>query len=114
MTIIDHINAEIAAARMAEAAGDGAAAFRHLERAHILGQNATVSHVRVHALMFGWGWRRRDLGEMLGQVLRIVGAATKTAMGWVPRGNSGGANVSPFQPMPIPADLEAILRQSGR
>jgi hypothetical protein len=28
---------------------------------------------------------------------------------WVPEGNTGGANVSAIQPMPIPADLRDLL-----
>ena len=31
--------------------------------------------------------------------------AEASALGWVPHGNTGGANVSPTRPMPIPADL---------
>jgi hypothetical protein len=59
--------------------------------------------------MLAWAVKQRDVGEALGQLLRIVGAATMTAFGLVPHGNTGGANVSPIKPMPIPHDLEAIL-----
>jgi len=90
-------------------AQDYDAEFRHLERAHILGQASTIEHVRVHALMFAWALRQRKASEGLGQILRIIGAATKTALGLVPMGNTGGSNVSPFKPMPIPTDLQRIL-----
>jgi hypothetical protein len=60
--------------------------------------------------MLLWALRHRVFREALGQVLRIVGAATKTAMGWVPTGNTGGANISPFSALPIPADLERVLK----
>jgi hypothetical protein len=32
-------------------------------------------------------------------------------IGRVPTGNTGGANVSPEQPMPIPADLQRLLNE---
>jgi hypothetical protein len=51
--------------------------------------------------MFVWALKERKLKELLGQVMRIFGAATKTAIGLVPEGNTGGANVSPFKVMPI-------------
>lgn len=103
---------ELRAAREAEAAGRIEAGFRHLERAHVLGQASTLLHVRAHVHMLSWGLRQRDLREAWGQVVRIIGAATKTALGWVPAGNTGGANVSPFKPLPISADLQQILRDA--
>ena len=108
-----HVEAELLAAAEAEAQGRGAEAFAHLERAHVLGQPSTREHVRVHWRMLLWGLRHRDARECAGQVMRIVGAATKTALGWVPRGNTGGVNVSPFAPMPVPHDLEARIRQAS-
>ena len=104
---------ELAAARAARGNGDAATAFAYLERAHILSQYATSDHVRVHFEMLLWGLWQRDLREILGQLLRIVGALTKTAIGWIPRGNTGGSNVSPFKPMQVPPDLEAILSVRG-
>src|SRR4051812_9911036 len=99
------------------ARGEAQQCFAYLERAHILAQHATCQHVRVHWRMLRWAMRQRDVREGLGQLVRIVGAACKTPMGLVPRGNTGGANVSPFRPMPIPADLAALLappRSSAR
>ncbi|MDB4931593.1 MAG: hypothetical protein JWM10_4077 [Myxococcaceae bacterium] len=105
-----HVAAELRAADKAEARGEPGAAFAHLERAHVLGQAATVEHVRVHWRMLRWGRRHREVRECAGQVVRLVGASAKTALGRVPRGNTGGANVSPFAPMPIPPDLDARIR----
>lgn len=104
-----HVDAEVAAARRAEHNGDVAAAFAHLERAHVLGQSSTWQHVRVHALMLSWGLRQRRPGEVAGQVFRIIGAGTKTPLGLVPTGNTGGANVSPFRPMPIAPELQQLI-----
>jgi hypothetical protein len=103
-----HVDHELHAAALAERGGRADAAFAHLERAHVLGQASTVHHVRAHLHMLGWAWRQTRCRELFGQLLRIVGAATKTVL-WVPQGNTGGANVSAFRPMPIPPDLARTL-----
>ena len=113
-TLQQCIDSEISTAVMLEAAGDPSAAFRHLERAHVLGQAITLHHTRIHWLMLKNGLRRRNVKEVAGQVLRICGAATKTPFGIYPRGNTGGANVSPIRPMPIEPDLAAILEAADR
>lgn len=107
------VDDELRAAAAAEAAGDPAASFRHLERAHVLGQASTVQHVRAHYHMLLWGIRQRRLSEVAGQVLRVVVAAMKTVIKRVPVGNTGGSNVSPFQPMPVPKDLAAIIARAA-
>jgi len=104
-----YVTQEIQHAEVLWAAGKRDLAFRHLERAHVLGQSSTVQHVRAHWHMFIWGIRSKSLRETLGQVVRMVGAATKTAIGLVPSGNTGGSNVSPFKPLPVPQDLATIL-----
>ena len=98
------------AASAATARGDAEAAFRHLERAHILSQRHTGQHVRVHWLMLKVGASRRDRREVLGQLSRIIAAAVFSRI-WVPIGNTGRANVSAMKPMPVPDDLRRILTQ---
>ena len=88
--------------------------FAHLERAHILSQYSTRDHVAVHCAMLRWAWQRTDWREGAGQILRIVGAATKTAIGWIPAGNTGGANVSPIKPMPVPDDLAQLIARYAK
>jgi hypothetical protein len=95
-------------ARSATTAGELDVAFTHLERAHILSQRLTSMHERTHCAMLALGWRRRDAREIVGQIFRMVAAACFSRI-WVPIGNTGGANVSAFEPMTVPADLEAIL-----
>jgi hypothetical protein len=107
-----HVRSELAASRSAEQLGELSVAFHHLERAHVLAQVSTVEHVLAHWHMLAWAVRHRDWRQLAGQLPRIVGAATKTFVGWVPRGNTGGANVSAFQPMPIAPDLRAIIEQA--
>ncbi len=107
-----YVDAELHAAAEAESRGDSSQAFRHLERAHVLGQPSTRQHVRTHWHMLRWGWRHRDLRECFGQITRMIGAATLTAIGMVPTGNTGGSNVSPLQPMPVPGDLAEIIARA--
>ena len=114
LSLDEHIEAEITRAAELAEAGDSKAAFRHLERAHILGQASTFHHTRVHWLMLKHGFKTGDMRETAGQVLRIAGAATKTPLGIYPKGNTGGADVSPIRPMPVPDDLAEILREAGR
>ncbi len=114
LSLIDHIEAEIAQAAELSMAGDDAAAFRHLERAHVLGQTSTYYHTRVHWLMLKHGVRTGDKREIAGQLLRIAGALTKTPLGIYPKGKTGGANVSPIKRMPVPDDLAEILGASRR
>lgn len=107
-----YVEAEINLAEQAHAAGNANNAFTHLENAHVLGQNSTRLHVRTHWLMLRWSVRERQWRELLGQLLRIVGATTKTAVGLVPTGNTGGANVSPFKPMPVKPELAEIMERA--
>ena len=98
---------EMQAGRSAFAAGDFDAAFARFERAHILGQRNTRAHVAAHWWMLRVGRARRDWREVRGQCLRIVAAATKSRI-WVPLGNTGGADVDPLAPMPVPDDLRPL------
>lgn len=61
--------------------------------------------------MFRVGLRSRDFREVRGQMLRMVAALLFSRV-WVPEGNTGGANVSPLKPMPIPADLRELLTKN--
>lgn len=112
--IRSHVQTELDAAARAEKSADAAAGFHALERAHVLSQVSTREHVRVHCRMLVWGIRRHDTKEIAGQLLRIIGAATKTPIGLVPSGNTGGTNVSRFKSMPIPDDIVAILAQAAK
>ena len=110
--INSYVEAEFAAAKAAELDGDLSTGFRHLERAHVLGQRSTVQHVRVHVRMLIWGIRRHDIREVGGQILRAMGAAAGTWAGLVPDGNTGGTNISPFKSMAIPNDLAGQIAKA--
>ena len=104
---------ELESASSASARGDAEAAFHHLERAHVLSQRYTWSHVHVHWLMLKQGMSSKDGREVLGQVSRIIAAAIFSRI-WVPAGNTGRANVSAMKPMPIADDLRLLLEQGNR
>jgi Protein of unknown function (DUF3703) len=108
------VEAELQIAAALTARGKTQSAFTHLERAHVLGQASTTHHVRVHWHMFLWALQLRNFKESLGQIFRIIGAATKTVFGLIPHGNTGGANVSPFKPMPLPPELEIRIQQARK
>lgn len=106
--------AELSEAERCKVQRDAASSFKHLERAHVLGQSSTRLHLIAHWRMLTWAVQNVRPGEFVGQVVRIVGAATKTAMGLVPEGNTGGSNVSPFKRMTVPSDLAAIIERARR
>ena len=108
-----HVDKELMLAEQAYAKHRPDIAFTHLENAHVLGQQLTWLHVKVHCLMLRWGWRQHDVKEVLGQLLRIVGAASKTAFGLVPTGNTGGSNISPFKPLPLNAEHAVLIEQAN-
>ena len=96
-------------ARAAKRRGDVDDEWRHLERAHVLSQPMAGRHVRTHVAMLGYGLRRRDRREIVGQLVRLAVAAPGSLTGRYPVGNTGGANVSALKPMPLPDDLQEVL-----
>ncbi len=113
-TLQSAFDAEVQHALRALADERLAESFLHFERAHVLGQWYVRPHLVTHLGMLRIGWRRRDLREIFGQLLRIPGGMIGSAIGRVPRGNTGGARVGAFRPLPIPADLSDLLQLDGR
>jgi hypothetical protein len=93
--------------------GQVLAAWQHLERAHILGQSYPKEHTVAHGKMLAFGIKTRNIREIIGQLPRLLVGGVKSWAGTIPVGNTGGANVSPIKPMPIPADLKQILQYHG-
>jgi hypothetical protein len=104
---------EIRSARTARSRDEDAQEWKHLERAHILSQPSAWLHVRTHGAMCAAAFRRRDPHEVLGQVFRVLIAGPASLSGHYPVGNTGGADVSAFEPMPIPEDLQSYLKVSS-
>jgi hypothetical protein len=108
-----HVGRELAHAADARRRADHAAAWRHLERAHILAQPAAWLHTRVHLAMLVLALRTRDLRELRGQLVRLAVAGVGSLLGRFPVGNTGRARVPLTRPMPIPDDLQRVLAAAG-
>lgn len=93
-------------------AGDRAAAWRALERAHIVAQPFLAPHLASHWAMLAYALQEKDLREAWGQCLRLALAPLGAITGRFPIGNTGRSNVSAFHPMPIPQDL--LAKMSGK
>ena len=100
---------EIALARQARQERDFDGAVAHLERAHILGQRYLFPHLYTHVLLLAVASRRAQLREMAGQIMRLIAVVPGYLSGWVPKGNTGSANVSALQPMTPPDDLAPLI-----
>jgi 7,8-dihydropterin-6-yl-methyl-4-(beta-D-ribofuranosyl)aminobenzene 5'-phosphate synthase len=96
---------EMDLAKSGYASGQWATAIHHLERAHIVGQRYFWAHLVTHLWMLRIAFLRQDTREGIGQITRLLAVLPGYIFGWVPVGNTGGANVSPIKPMPIPLDL---------
>lgn len=107
----EHFEKELRASAEAEARLEWDIAWRFLERGHVLSQAHAGPHLRVHWAMFTFAWRTRKWREVLGQISRLLLAAPGSLLGRAPPGNTGGTNVGIFTPIPIPEDLQALLRE---
>jgi hypothetical protein len=86
--------------------------WRHLERAHILGQPYPVAHTTAHWKMLGFGIKIKNGKEIIGQIPRLLVGGVKSFVGKIPVGNTGGANVPALKPMEIPEDLALIINNA--
>ena len=100
-------------ATQAVADGQTEAAWRWLERAHILTQQRPLLHARSHWRMFTLGWQTGDYREVAGQLPRILAAVLFSRV-WVPLGNTGRARVSAFAPMPVSEEIQQLLIDPAR
>ena len=99
------LNLHFAALRV----GDRELAWHHLERAHILSQRYFSRHWRTHWLMLRMARQDKNQAETRGQLRRLAAVPMGWLGGWVPKGNTGGANVHPLKPMPIEGELAEAL-----
>lgn len=88
--------------------------WRHLERAHILGQPYPFEHTEVHWKMLVFGIKIKNGKEIIGQIPRLLVGGVKSFVGKIPTGNTGGANVPPLKPMEIPEDLLFIINRAKK
>lgn len=108
-----YYEAELRASLRMEQVGKHRSAWRHLERAHILGQQWPRPHTAVHWKMLLFDIRRKNGQEILGQLPRLLTGGVKSFVGLIPAGNTGGADVRPLRLMEIPDDLRSILAAHG-
>ncbi len=101
-------NNEMILAKTSYEKADYTTAFYHLERAHILGQSYIIAHTYSHWWMCKIGFKTHNAKEIIGQFARMAASIVFSRI-WVPLGNTGGTNVSPFKTMPIPDDLKRFL-----
>lgn len=105
----EHFKLELSLARLAENASDFETAWKHLARAHIIGQYFAGPHLLTHVLMFRLGFKTQNLTEIFGQIPRLILAAPGSWFKKAPKGNTGLSNVGIFQPLAIPDDLKQLL-----
>jgi len=84
-------------------------AFYHFENAHVLGQNNIWKHTYSHFWMLKIGVKKKDFEEIFGQLLRILASLVFTIL-WVPKGNTGGSNVSAIKIMPIRPEIQKYFK----
>ncbi len=84
-------------------------AWYHLERSHIIGQSYPIEHTYSHWLMLKFGLMEKNSKEVFGQIIRLIVGGWKSFINHIPLGNTGGANVPPLRPMPIPDDIKELF-----
>jgi hypothetical protein len=99
-------------ARQARSRSDWDQCWGLLEDAHVLSQPWALVHIRVHVAMLSAAITQRSKSEIRGQLLRLIAAGPASATKY-PTGNSGRVSVPATQPMPIRADLAAMLERAG-
>lgn len=108
-----YFDAEMQHYRSAFVEGNLQTAWRHLERAHILGQRYPIAHTLVHWEMLKFGIKIKSGKEVVGQLPRLLVGGVKSFVGRVPVGNPGGANVPPLKSFPIAQELQDIFAKAG-
>ena len=88
-------------------------AWKHLERAHIIGQKYPYPHTLVHWKMLKFGFKIKSRKEIFGQIPRLIFGGVKSFVGKIPIGNPGGANIPPLKSFPIEKELQDIFTNAG-
>jgi hypothetical protein len=112
--LVPYFEKELTEATVAFKSQQFQVSWRHLERAHILGQPYPLAHTFVHFKILGFGVRTKNIAEVFGQIPRLVFGGVKSFVWEIPVGNTGGANVPPLRPMQIPEDLQQIIQKTKK
>ncbi len=105
---------ELQDAAAAFSQSDLVGSWRHLERAHVIGQPYPYEHTLVHWKMLMFGIKVKNIREIIGQIPRLLVGGVKSFVGEIPVGNTGGANVPGLKPMEIPMDLLFIIQNNSK
>lgn len=106
-------NAEIDAYKIQFNNGNLDLAWKHLERAHVIGQSYPYEHSLAHWKMLVFGFKIKSSKEVIGQIPRLLVGGVKSFVGKIPVGNTGGSNIHPLKSLPIEEDIQKIFRQAG-
>ena len=88
-------------------------AWRHLEKAHVIGQAYPFQHSYVHWKMLQFGIKIKSLKEVTGQIPRLLIGGVKSFVGNIPVGNTGGANIPPLKSLTIDREIVEIFQKAG-
>ena len=55
----------------------------------------------------------KNYKEIIGQIPRLLVGGVKSFVGYIPVGNTGGANVPPLKPMAIPDEIMDVFKKAG-
>lgn len=108
-----YFKAELKAADFSLGNNDLGQAWRHLEKAHVIGQAYPLDHSFVHWKMLQFGFRIKSVKEISGQIPRLLVGGVKSFVGKIPVGNTGGANIPPLKPLPIEQEIIEIFEKAG-
>ncbi len=87
--------------------------WKHLERAHVIGQAYPLTHTYSHWKMLKFGIRIKSTKEIIGQIPRLLVGGIKSFIGQIPVGNTGGTNIPPLKSLPIEKDILEIFKKTG-
>lgn len=85
-------------------------AWKHLERAHILGQFFWKAHAYSHYKMLVLSFKSKNMREFFSQIPRLILAIPGSVLHIAPKGNVGTGRVGIFERMTVPEDLQKILQ----
>ena len=108
-----HFDHEITSAKKLIQQRDYSNAFKHLERAHVLGQSYVIMHTISHYYMLLIGFKTFNIKEIIGQIVRLPLGVIGSAFNIIPVGNTGGSNVNPFKAMVVSQDLKKLMIDSN-
>ncbi len=92
----EFVNKELNDAKETFNKGDLQTSWRHLERAHILGQAYPFEHTQSHWQMLLFAFKIKNTKDIIGQIPRLLIGGVQSSVGEIPIGNTGGANVPPL------------------